>query len=98
MLGMAPHPGGIPPTASATGIVSGMPKARTTNELRRDDHVLAAIDLPGVPAGTHGRVKLVNGFAWKRYWVSFDNGLDHGSLDRAKLTLVTRKGEPIPVA
>jgi len=77
--------------------VSRMAKARIDNELRRDDHVLSAIDLPGVPEGTHGRVKLANGFAWKRYWVSFDNGVDHGSLDRSKLTLVTRKGEPVAV-
>jgi hypothetical protein len=37
--------------------------------------------LPGVPAGTAGRVYLVDGFAWTRYRVLFANGEDVGSLD-----------------
>jgi hypothetical protein len=42
-------------------------------------------DLPRVPAGTKGRVYLVEGFSWTRYRVLFDNGVDIGSLDAAVL-------------
>ena len=66
-------------------------------QLRRKDRVVAAVDLPEVPAGTQGRVTVVNGFRWLRYWVRFDNGEDVGQLDRDQLTLVDRKGEPMPV-
>ncbi len=48
---------------------------------KKNDTVLATVDLPGVPAGTEGRIKVVNGFDWVRYWVFFDNGVDMGSLD-----------------
>jgi hypothetical protein len=41
--------------------------------------------LPGVPQGTTGRVYLVDGFAWTRYRVLFDNGVDVGSLDGSSL-------------
>jgi hypothetical protein len=64
--------------------------ATSTDELRRRDRVVAAVDLPGVPAGTPGRVMLVNGFRWIRYRVRFDNGIEIGSLDRAQLA---RPGE-----
>ncbi len=47
--------------------------------------VVAAADLPGVPAGTPGRVTLKNGFRWTRYRVYFDNGEDIGSLDGTQL-------------
>ena len=49
--------------------------------------VSLAVDLPGVPAGTPGKVTLKNGFRWKRYRVYFENGSDIGSLDRAQLAL-----------
>ncbi len=52
---------------------------------KKNDTVLATVDLPGVPAGTEGRIKLVNGFDWVRYWVFFDNGVDLGSLDTDEL-------------
>jgi hypothetical protein len=38
-----------------------------------------------VPAGAPGRVYLVDGFAWTRYRVLFDNGVDVGSLDGTSL-------------
>ncbi len=47
--------------------------------------VVAAVDLPGVPAGTPGKVTLKNGFRWTRYRVYFDNGEDIGSLDGTQL-------------
>jgi hypothetical protein len=52
---------------------------------KRNEWVKNLDDLPGVPAGTRGRVYLVDGFAWTRYRVLFDNGVDIGSLDGAVL-------------
>ena len=51
------------------------------------DKVVAAVDLLGVPAGTRGKVSLVNGFRWIRYRVYFDNGADLGSINRSDLVL-----------
>jgi hypothetical protein len=57
--------------------------------LRKGDRVVATVDLPGVPEGTTGKVKLVNGFlrpgSWTRYWVFFSNGVDLGSIHEEKL-------------
>ena len=64
-----------------------MAKKRVDDELLVHDKVVAAVDLPGVPAGTPGKVTLVNGFRWRRYRVYFDNGADIGSLDRSQLAL-----------
>ncbi|MBM3661911.1 MAG: hypothetical protein FJW94_03320 [Actinobacteria bacterium] len=62
--------------------------------LRRRQKVVAAVDLPGVPAGTYGRIQLVNGFSWVRYRVHFDNGEELGFLDRDQLvTAKERKRE-----
>ena len=52
---------------------------------RRNETVRATETLPGVPEGTTGKVKMINGFTWTRYWVFFDNGVELGSLDTAKL-------------
>ena len=52
---------------------------------RKGEKVTATMDLPGVPEGTGGRVKVVNGLTWKRYWVFFDNGINHGSIDHHAL-------------
>ncbi|HEX6238023.1 MAG TPA: hypothetical protein VFZ68_12565 [Acidimicrobiales bacterium] len=62
-----------------------MAKGATLDELKRGDRVRALDDLPGVPAGTYGRVYLVSGFTWTRYRVMFDNGVDIGSLDGSVL-------------
>lgn len=71
------------------------------------DRVVSRVDLPGVPAGTAGRVILKNGldrpgsdqFEWIRYRVWFDdgtpNGTDIGSLSRDVLQRVDRKGNPV---
>ena len=53
--------------------------------LRRHAKVVAAVDLPNVPVGTKGKVMLVNGLTWIRYWVRFDNGVQLGQLNRAQL-------------
>lgn len=58
---------------------------RAPDEFRRNETVKTLDALPGVPAGTKGRVYLVDGFAWTRYRVLFDNGVDIGSLDGSTL-------------
>ncbi len=50
-------------------------------DLERHGRVRANIDLPGVPAGTYGKVLVVSGVTWIRYRVRFDNGVEHGLLD-----------------
>lgn len=47
--------------------------------------VRATVDLPGVPAGTQGKVAMSNGLTWIRYWVRFENGellshIDHDEI------------------
>lgn len=71
-----------------------------TAPFRRNEVVSATLDLPGVPEGTKGKVKLVNGFEWRRYWVFFDNGVELGQLDNNDLVrpahwddFFTRKAE-----
>jgi hypothetical protein len=54
--------------------------------LRTNDKVVSAIDLPGVPVGTAGKVILANGFNWFRYRVLFENGIELGDLDGRHLT------------
>jgi hypothetical protein len=48
---------------------------------RRHEKVVATEDLPGIPAGTHGKVMLVDGINWIRYRVKFDNGTERGTID-----------------
>jgi hypothetical protein len=62
-----------------------MAKGATLDGFKRGDKVKTLDDLPGVPAGTRGRVYLVNGFTWTRYRVLFDNGVDIGSIDGSVL-------------
>lgn len=52
---------------------------------RKNEDVVATADLPGVPAKTKGKIKMVNGFDWIRYWVFFDNGVEVGQLDDRSL-------------
>lgn len=61
------------------------PTATATQQLSKRAKVVARTDLRGVPEGTPGRVQLVNGFTWIRYWVRFDNGVSLGSIDRSAL-------------
>jgi hypothetical protein len=62
-----------------------MAKAATIDRFRRGETVKTLDPLPGVPEGTRGRVTLVAGFAWTRYRVLFENGVDIGSLDGSTL-------------
>jgi hypothetical protein len=54
-------------------------------DLRKGDKVVASADLRGVPAGTEGKVALVNGLSWVRYWIRFANGVAIGSVNRSHL-------------
>lgn len=63
-----------------------MPKKESTDDrLRPKEKVVAAVDMPGIPEGTTGKVILPEGLTWIRYWVRFDNGVVRGTLDRRKL-------------
>ena len=53
--------------------------------LRKGDEVICARDLREVPEGTEGKVVLVVGLSWIRYWVSFANGVAVGSVNRRDL-------------
>lgn len=59
-------------------------------DLRLGDRVAAAVDLPGVPAGTEGKVILANGFNWQRYRVLFANGAELGDLDGRQIVPIGR--------
>jgi hypothetical protein len=63
-----------------------MARGAIATEFRRNERVKLLDDLPGVPAGTEGRVELVAGFTWTRYRVAFDNGSDVGSIDGSHLS------------
>ena len=74
----------LPATVPAVAIWD--PHKLTTEPLPEIDlvprqRVRAKVDLPKVPAGTEGTVLLANGFAWRRYRVLFDNGVEVGFLD-----------------
>jgi hypothetical protein len=58
-----------------------MPTVLRPIGLDRHEKVRAWIDLPGVPAGTPGKVLQVGGLSWIRYRVRFENGVEHGLLD-----------------
>jgi hypothetical protein len=53
--------------------------------LQMKERVIATMDMPGVPEGTTGKVIVVEGLTWIRYWVRFDNGVVRGSLNRKVL-------------
>ena len=56
-----------------------------TKDLTKQQEVVAATNLKGVPEGTSAKVMLSNGLDWVRYWVKFENGVEIGSLHRNKL-------------
>ena len=60
---------------------------------RVKDQVEAADDeLPGVPAGTPGKVVGVTGLSWIRYRVQFDNGREVNLVDGRHLRRAAAKG------
>lgn len=62
-----------------------MAKTENSDQLRKGAKVVARADLRDVPEGTAGKVVLVSGVTWIRYWVRFDNGVYLGSIDRKVL-------------
>ena len=70
-------------------------RRRGPHEFKRDETVKTLDPLPGVPAGTAGRVYLVDGFAWTRYRVLFANGVDVGSLDGESLARPRDDGDAL---
>jgi hypothetical protein len=62
-----------------------MAETENSDQLRKGAKVVARTDLRDVPEGTAGKVVLVNGLTWIRYWVRFENGVYLGSLDRSVL-------------
>ncbi len=62
-----------------------MAKDTKPDQLKRRDRVVSLVDLRGVPRGTPGRVTLVSGLTWIRYFVDFDNGVSVAGLDRMQL-------------
>jgi len=65
-------------------------RERKGEHLVMKERVVATTDMPGVPEGTAGKVIVVEGLTWIRYWVRFDNGVVRGSLNRK---LLARPGE-----
>ncbi len=59
--------------------------ASATDQLRKGAKVVARTDLRDVPEGSTGKVSMVTGLSWIRYWVRFDNGVSLGTVDRKKL-------------
>lgn len=55
------------------------------------DKVRVAEELPGVPVGTEGEVKMVTGLTWIRYRVRFDNGIELNLIDGHYLEPASRK-------
>ncbi len=62
-----------------------MATATDADVFRRKEKVVASTAMPGIPEGTPGRVTMVAGFDWVRYWVRFENGVVRGSLNRKNL-------------
>ncbi|HMJ77944.1 MAG TPA: hypothetical protein VK507_18325 [Iamia sp.] len=60
-------------------------KDQSSPFLRKGDQVVLTTDLREVPEGTKGKVVLVVGLSWIRYWVSFENGVAVGSINRKQL-------------
>jgi hypothetical protein len=68
----------------------------TEREFRRRQKVVATVDLPGVPAGTFGKIWYAAGVTWVRYNVAFENGeqlanVDGGCLQDRKSWLAERR-------
>jgi len=66
-----------------------MSKDANTDQLKRKAKVVSLADLRGVPRGTVGRVTMVSGLTWIRYFVDFENGVSIPSIDRSNLATPT---------
>jgi len=53
---------------------------------KQHQKVVAAHDLPGIAAGTKGKILLINGLSWVRYRVLFEGRVERGMLNADDLT------------
>jgi len=60
------------------------------NALRVGDIVVAVEPVGAIPEGTRGRIKVVDGFEWIRYWVAWDTGEWTGSVDNSAVVAESR--------
>lgn len=65
--------------------------ARKEGGLKEKQRVVAASDLPGVPAGTRGWILVAYGITWPRYRVLWENGAELGNLDAKYLTATGKR-------
>jgi hypothetical protein len=65
-------------------------RRRTDDSVRVGDSVVAVEPIGDIPEGAKGRVKLVDGFGWVRYWVAWENGEWTGSVDSAAVVRADR--------
>jgi hypothetical protein len=67
-------------------------------DLKMGDRVESIVDLPGVPAGTAGKVILANGFNWQRYRVAFVNGIEVADCDQRNIAPTGRTAKRLAKA
>ena len=79
MVGLAQGAG----SRSRSGVMAKT--AVVPDTFSKGSKVVARRELRNVPVGTAGKVTLVNGFEWVRYWVLFENGTRLGSINRNAL-------------
>ncbi|HVM63428.1 MAG TPA: hypothetical protein VMU14_01115 [Acidimicrobiales bacterium] len=65
-------------------------RRRTDGSVRVGDRVVAVKPIGDIPEGMEGRVKVIDGFGWVRYWVAWDNGEWMGSVDSASVVRADR--------
>ncbi|CAA9251583.1 MAG: hypothetical protein AVDCRST_MAG76-2308 [uncultured Acidimicrobiales bacterium] len=75
----------MPTVRDITSLRAAMAKDTKTDQLKRRERVVSLVDLRQVPRGTPGRVTMVSGLSWIRYFVDFDGGVSVASLDRSQL-------------
>jgi hypothetical protein len=67
-----------------------MPFRRPRTELRRGDKIIAVKAIGRTPEGAKGRIQVVDGFKWTRYWVLWDTGEWTGSVDAGSVVAASR--------
>jgi len=65
-------------------------RRRSGDAVRVGDWVVAVEPVGDIPEGTRGRVKVIDGFGWVRYWVAWETGEWTGSVDSASVVRADR--------
>jgi len=65
-------------------------RRRSGDSPRVGDWVIAVEPIGDIPEGTKGRVKVVDGFGWVRYWVAWETGAWMGSVDSSSVVRADR--------